>query len=1074
MPQDNVKFLLDVYLTMISENVVPSTLTYSIIIQALVERYLEVRKLAVDRYSPVKHNSKLIDPALDQFLQQSDNEPSLNLALDIFFASTTVRLQEYSPEIYNMLLEALAETNQIDKSLSVLEVLERAVREGKGVFTADTFIYLIRAFQKDIDSAVEIFESYKAHLYALGDRKETAVYSELIRAYFRSGDSAGALTMFEKVIERPTFDSNSMFTPLADTILEEFTTSDRDAESVFSAEGSRSAWLWLNRITQDELPAPSPEAISKLLSANAFVGHSEIAEDIYDYLLTRSDITRAASGVADYISLLLRDDSAQGASKVVNILETVLMNNLRLDMHTVRDVAVYLLENPAVTEDMAHQAFMFVQVLVSDMAELSKKAEIPVYQQLLELTLVRMLSLVNWAVFEDPNGILSRAYVIARNLDFVQIARNAPQPPISLQLLFSPSWNSLARNEQIPIADFDNLVYLHARAVGTLPKSEFADTVIKHLSTLLSIAANSGIILSKATNHYVTLAAPQIIPPESSMVPMEFATAPIPLVSNDTMPNKFEASQELSSAKRQQMLWELLRYDADISQAVSSLISYNERDPESLMSMIEETYRSGRTISPSVSMKVIEYAGFYKLVHVAERMFSLLEQTIPAVQERPTLHHVWQAIYSSMISMYFQCQEKDSLAHKKNLVEFKNKLMEIGTVPDADAYANFIVKLKHAGSHDEAREAISLFAEARAYGVYPSTYLYNALLSKLSKARKYKEALAYYNEMDDYNLRKTSVTYGTMISACCRAGDGDTAERLFAEMEAAPNYKLRIAPFNTMLQFYVLHRKDREQALQFFDMMRHRRLDLSAHSYKLLIDAYTTIEPIDMEGAGNVLRMIEQDGKTVSAQHYAALITAYGVTLKNYPEARKLFNMYASSNRARCDESMYQALIEACIANEMVSETDYILDDMQHNRVSMTAYMANTLIRGWASVDINKSRSFFDLAYSSRSAEPSTYEAMVSSYLSCGDDENSERVLSLMTKQNYPEPVLAGAKQALAEWRQSRYTRRGRSSSTASSSEISAPTDTSADLSDLYALDDEGRIVSLPKTTKSKGGDYVN
>src|SRR5205814_1811393 len=113
--------------------------------------------------------------------------------------------------------------------------------------------------------------------------------------------------------------------------------------------------------------------------------------------------------------------------------------------------------------------------------------------------------------------------------------------------------------------------------------------------------------------------------------------------------------------------------------------------------------------------------------------------------------------------------------------------------------------------------------------------------------------------------------------------------KYFREMETDDHFIPRIAPYNTMLQFYVQTRQDRAEALRFYEKMRAQLLIPSAHTYKLLIDAYATLEPVDMQAAENILKLIASDHQRPTSAHYAALIHAYGCVKQDLESAKSLF-----------------------------------------------------------------------------------------------------------------------------------------------------------------------------------------
>lgn len=90
-----------------------------------------------------------------------------------------------------------------------------------------------------------------------------------------------------------------------------------------------------------------------------------------------------------------------------------------------------------------------------------------------------------------------------------------------------------------------------------------------------------------------------------------------------------------------------------------------------------------------------------------------------------------------------------------------------------------------------------------------------------------------------------SVNFGThprLDIACCRTGDEKAATFLFDEMVRAPGFRPRVPPYNTMMQFYIATQPSREKALSYFDAMLRARVAPTGHTYKLLLDAYGSIQ----------------------------------------------------------------------------------------------------------------------------------------------------------------------------------------------------------------------------------------
>jgi hypothetical protein len=220
-----------------------------------------------------------------------------------------------------------------------------------------------------------------------------------------------------------------------------------------------------------------------------------------------------------------------------------------------------------------------------------------------------------------------------------------------------------------------------------------------------------------------------------------------------------------------------------------------------------------------------------------------------------------------------------------------------------------------------------------------------------------------------------------------------------------PNYKPRPAPYNSLIQFFLTTKRDRGKVLQYVDRMRSKHIQPTMHTYKLLIDAYATLEPVDLAAAEAVFDTMRQAGQQPEGVQYASLIHAKGCVLHDMEGARKVFDSVLSDRSVRPQACLYQALFEAMVANHRVAETEAVLEDMYARHVDMTPYIANTLIHGWAMTkDIAKAKAVYD-AVGASNREPSTYEAMVRAYLTVDDRDNAMAVAQEMSSRRYPAAV---------------------------------------------------------------------
>jgi pentatricopeptide repeat protein len=411
--------------------------------------------------------------------------------------------------------------------------------------------------------------------------------------------------------------------------------------------------------------------------------------------------------------------------------------------------------------------------------------------------------------------------------------------------------------------------------------------------------------------------------------------------------------------------------------------------------------RAGRHPRYITYAKLISAAAREGKLDLCHDILAMARSDVPLLHQYPAVRYGWSSILDAMIGACLSCGNR-GLAE-----QFHQELLSFGATPTANTYGLYITTLKESTkTFDEASEAVKIFHRARAEGVEPSSFLYNALIGKLGKARRIDDCLLYFSEMRRLGVKPTSVTYGTLVNALCRVSDEKLAEELFDEMESVPNYKARPAPYNSMMQFFLTTKRDKSKVLAYYERMKARGISPTSHTYKLLMDTHASLEPVDMQAAEKVLELIKSAGLKPEPVHYAALIHARGCVLQDVEGARKTFDAVVAARSMPTSASVFQAMVEVLVANHRVADTESILELMGRHGVGLTPYIANSLIHGWAAQkNIEKSRSIYhSLGLEKR--EPSTYEAMTRAFLSVEQRENAQGVVREMLGRGYPNAVV--------------------------------------------------------------------
>ncbi|KAM4056882.1 PPR repeat family protein [Hirsutella rhossiliensis] len=404
------------------------------------------------------------------------------------------------------------------------------------------------------------------------------------------------------------------------------------------------------------------------------------------------------------------------------------------------------------------------------------------------------------------------------------------------------------------------------------------------------------------------------------------------------------------------------------------------------------------------------YITYAKLISAAARegkmelchdVLAMARTDVPLLAQYPMVRYGWSSILDAMVGACL------TLGNRGRAEQYHQELLEMGATPSANTFGLYITTLKDSTkTFDEASEAVRIFHRAKNEGVEPSSFLYNALIGKLGKARRIDDCLFHFAEMRALGVKPTSVTYGTIVNALCRVSDEKLAEELFDEMEAMPNYKARPAPYNSMMQFSLTTKRDKTKVLAYYERMLARGIAPTSHTYKLLIDTHATLEPVDMAAAEEVLGKIRSSGQRTEPVHYASLIHARGCVLHDMEGARKLFDSVVSEGLAPVNASLFQALLEAMVANHQVADTEPLLVQMRKKGIELTPYIANTLIHGWAAQkNIGKAQEIYGAVVREK-REPSTYEAMTRAFLAVEQREQAKGIAGEMLTRGYPSAVV--------------------------------------------------------------------
>ncbi|KAH0547728.1 hypothetical protein FGG08_000218 [Glutinoglossum americanum] len=992
--------VLDVYADMLRRRVTPDIATYSALIDLLASNALEISTMKQSlkerrvRFGGMEEAGRFMFPSDEAEFDMLVEDDSLSIALKLFDASIPSRKSRFFPvETYRLLIAACAEQGRIADMIRIYADID----SGNVVPSAATFVPMINAFASagDLSSAVECYDEYKALAVAsdngdtsITDRKDGEIYAAVIKGYIDCGKLAGALKFWEKVV-----DSYAGLETLPQ--IKEEVISKAFVDGMLSNGNLAEALKWA-----EELEAGMEsriEAMAKICITAADSDDTNIAVAAFRYIAADSQqlIKPCMSLLAHFIR--------QGGVEQARTYWTMLSKHTTpVDLSFVEPTSMYavaLIGSGQVESGLGEARLMFSRIRSSTNSNLRQDA-IDQIDEGVEFV----------GRFLAQRGIVPSSAAMME-LVWTMIENGGLVIPVVEQILAGLG------PEAISQLSFKDLTLMLEVQAGTIIKGSTVPDMAAtaRFGSLFETALSSGMSIPERTRDLIgetlSIVGTTEMPYGRPDLVQQWHTYTHPPVEQVYSPLSFTPSQSHSASVSAPTNYEdtFDPYGASTDYKGSSMIAdeLERNNNRSSVSRLNEALarlrnirRTGRHPRYITYAKLISAAAREEKVNLVHDILGMARQDIPFLPQYRVVRYGWSSILDSMVGACL------TLGNRTLAAQFHQELLDMGAAPTANTYGLYITTMKEsAKTFDEASEALKIFHRAKAEGVEPSSFLYNALIGKLGKARRIDDCLYFFSEMRGLGIRPTSVTYGTIVNALCRVSDEKFAEELFEEMETMPNYKPRPAPYNSLMQFFLTTKRDKFKVLAYYERMKSRNIQPTMHTYKLLIDTHATLEPTDMAAAEAVFDTIRSSGQQPEAVHYASLIHAKGCVLHDMDGARKVFDTLLSETNIRPQACLYQALFEAMVANHRVADTEALLDDMSARRVEMTPYIANTLIHGWATEkNIVKSKAVYDVIGGAK-REPSTYEAMTRAFLAVEDRESAMSVVREMLSRGYPAAV---------------------------------------------------------------------
>ncbi|KAK5085537.1 hypothetical protein LTR05_004822 [Lithohypha guttulata] len=828
---------------------------------------------------------------------------------------------------------------------------------------------------KDLASAKEIYQQYRdlAINYQTNVLLDNKAYTALIRAYYASGEDTEGLRFFERVIK--SFDGASNKDALTQDLTDVFVT-DGLVEHYIKSGDMHQVLETLKVYSVSE--SARSRAVSKILSAAADNNQAEIVDGALA-------VVPSANLEADAIMAVAAMQFRVG--KVVQAKSFWNQNRRVADVSFATMYGLSILSTGDVEGALSDILSMFREIRQS----LSEKSRSEVNSILDESVLHFGQTLSGGSMLYSSQAAVLLFRVMIENGGLVPYITQAAIARVGPECV-----NQLS--------DRDIALALHVQAYMLPAQAHAVNDVAQaaRFSHLLETILQRRIGMDPATVHAVDNALPSLGGARPDLERRWKAwRSPDSIITQTASPaSSFAQARE---SQNHANLYDPYSHTTDhraskvISELLESTTGRMEAHLTEAMSKFKNVRRMGRRLQYSTYAKLITTAGKVKQQDLMREILAMAQTDVPYNPTIAAVRSGWITIYDSMIAACLTVGQRQAAS------KFHEELLSMGAAPSANTFGIYITTLE--GTFDEASEAVKIFQRAVSEGVTPTVFLFNAVIGKLGKARRIDDCLQYFGQMQNLGIRPSSVTYGTLVNALCRTSEESFAVEMFDEMEAAPNYRPRPAPYNSIIQYFLNTKRDRAKVLQYYGRMRSRDIKPTSHTFKLLIEAYATLEPVNLAAAETVLEDMKVSGVQPEAVHYGALIHAKGCVLSDMSGARATFDSVLADPAIKATDNLYQNLLEAMVANHQVADSEPILTDMARRGVCMTAYIANTLIHGWAAAgDVEKAKSIYDsLGFDKR--EPSTYEAMTRAFLSVENHTAANAVVQQMLTKGYPSAV---------------------------------------------------------------------
>jgi len=294
--------------------------------------------------------------------------------------------------------------------------------------------------------------------------------------------------------------------------------------------------------------------------------------------------------------------------------------------------------------------------------------------------------------------------------------------------------------------------------------------------------------------------------------------------------------------------------------------------------------------------------------------------------------------YGMLIKAYGQSQDLQEAWRLWNEVT-----QEKGLAPSEQLYGQMLDALV---SNDRLDDALQLFKDMKALhsdrlNSQGFAVACAMIIRGFAQRKECAKALQCYEDMKVHGMKISLVILNTLIDACSRVGDMDSAAKLFrdmVELQCVPD----LITYSTLIKGYCV-RGDLDEAMELFGLMRKKGIVPDAIVFNSLLDGCAKKQMPQL--CEQVVQDMKDAGVSPSNHSASILIKLYG-RCKDLDAAFKVINEMPADHGFHANAAVYTCLMSACIANGRLDAAMDLLLRMQKERVFPDEKTYSTLLRG--------------------------------------------------------------------------------------------------------------------------------